>query len=337
MVQAEYKEYCATVGHDPLHIQGAGGNASWKEGDTLWVKASGKWLADATKEEIFLPIDLAELTSHIETGNFEIKPVILKKTELRPSIETILHAVMPQKYVLHTHPVQALAYLVTKEGKADIATRLGDKVAWTYVPYRKPGPDLGKAIYKAIHQQPQKNITVVFLENHGVVISANKLDKLIALNEFLTKELSRDISADLLNARSIQENKHNFSGYHLLDNPIAMAFVHDEKRIEIAKKYWALYPDHVVFLGEKARLFLNQDDCKKAFEHEGNLGDYAIVENYGLLIKDKLPQNKIDMLICYISVCVRLDLSKHISPLSIENIGELLNWDAEKYRSSISK
>jgi rhamnose utilization protein RhaD (predicted bifunctional aldolase and dehydrogenase) len=38
----EVKTYCSQIGADPLLVQGAGGNASWKEGDTLWIKASGK-------------------------------------------------------------------------------------------------------------------------------------------------------------------------------------------------------------------------------------------------------------------------------------------------------
>ena len=43
----EVAAYCARIGADPLLVQGAGGNASWKEAGTLWIKASGTWLADA--------------------------------------------------------------------------------------------------------------------------------------------------------------------------------------------------------------------------------------------------------------------------------------------------
>ena len=43
----EVTDYCAHIGADPLLVQGAGGNVSWKEDGTLWIKASGKWLAGA--------------------------------------------------------------------------------------------------------------------------------------------------------------------------------------------------------------------------------------------------------------------------------------------------
>jgi rhamnose utilization protein RhaD (predicted bifunctional aldolase and dehydrogenase) len=46
-LQASVINYCSTIGRDPLLVQGAGGNVSWKEGNTLWIKASGTWLADA--------------------------------------------------------------------------------------------------------------------------------------------------------------------------------------------------------------------------------------------------------------------------------------------------
>ena len=46
-------------------MQGAGGNISWKDDKELWVKASGKWIADAKKEEIFVKVDLKDLQEKI--------------------------------------------------------------------------------------------------------------------------------------------------------------------------------------------------------------------------------------------------------------------------------
>ena len=58
-------EYCEWIGSNPLLVQGAGGNISWKEGDVLWVKASGMWLIDATKENIFVPVDLKYIKQEV--------------------------------------------------------------------------------------------------------------------------------------------------------------------------------------------------------------------------------------------------------------------------------
>ena len=53
--------FCQRIGADPLLVQGAGGNVSWKEGDDLWVKASGTWLADAVSQDIFIPVSLTPI------------------------------------------------------------------------------------------------------------------------------------------------------------------------------------------------------------------------------------------------------------------------------------
>ena len=53
MMREAMMNFCASIGSDPLLVQGPGGNVSWKENNCLWVKASGTWLASA-KKKIFL-------------------------------------------------------------------------------------------------------------------------------------------------------------------------------------------------------------------------------------------------------------------------------------------
>src|SRR3954464_12991143 len=102
----QVRTYCAVIGADPLLVQGAGGNVSWKDGDTLWIKASGTWLADATRKDIFVPVDLAHLRAAIDAGAMDVQPRTVGESALRPSIETLLHALMPQPVVVHLHAVE---------------------------------------------------------------------------------------------------------------------------------------------------------------------------------------------------------------------------------------
>ena len=74
--------YCAEIGHDRLLVQAAGGNASWKEGGTLWVKASGTWLAEAQKKDIFLPVDLEHLTDGMARGDYDLAPKVIRDSSL---------------------------------------------------------------------------------------------------------------------------------------------------------------------------------------------------------------------------------------------------------------
>ena len=83
-IAEQIKLYCARIGADPLLVQGAGGNVSWKEDSILWVKASGTCLAEADKKDIFVPVDLSELQLNITQNDFSTKPRIINNSHLKP-------------------------------------------------------------------------------------------------------------------------------------------------------------------------------------------------------------------------------------------------------------
>ena len=64
----QISRFCAQLGADPLLVQGAGGNVSWKESEVLWIKASGTWLKDALERDIFVPVDLSDLREALSIG-----------------------------------------------------------------------------------------------------------------------------------------------------------------------------------------------------------------------------------------------------------------------------
>src|SRR4051812_42580186 len=62
---AQLRELSARIGGDPLLTQASTGNTSIKLGDVLWIKASGRWLADAKCEDILVPLNLREVKRYI--------------------------------------------------------------------------------------------------------------------------------------------------------------------------------------------------------------------------------------------------------------------------------
>src|SRR4029077_12846862 len=60
------RELSARIGSDPLLTQASTGNSSIKLEGVLWIKASGKWMADAMHEDILIPLDLAEVKEHVK-------------------------------------------------------------------------------------------------------------------------------------------------------------------------------------------------------------------------------------------------------------------------------
>ena len=139
-IKQSIEEFCHEIGQDQLLVQGAGGNISWKDDKELWVKASGKWIADAKKEEIFVKVDLKDLLEKINNQNFGSSPQLLSKSNLRPSIETLMHALMPQKFVLHLHAIEPLAILVRKNCEAELKEKMTKhKLNWLLIDYNTNG------------------------------------------------------------------------------------------------------------------------------------------------------------------------------------------------------
>ena len=175
-------QFCADIGGDPLLVQGAGGNVSWKDGETLWVKASGTWLSDAATDNIFVPVDLNDLQKAIDIGNFSVTPTLISDSDLKPSIETLLHALMPHPVVVHLHAIEILAYLVRRNCEEELASLLGNKVPSVIVDYFKPGAELAAAIKNTLNDN--RDAKVIFLKNHGVVIGGANINEIQTNIEF---------------------------------------------------------------------------------------------------------------------------------------------------------
>lgn len=120
---ADLVRVTAEVGADPSLIQGAGGNSSLKVADCLWVKASGCWMADALLRPVFVPLSLPAVRRLLAQGDADnLDPAILSSSQthpLRPSIETTLHALMPQAAVLHAHALNSVTASVLRDGGTD--------------------------------------------------------------------------------------------------------------------------------------------------------------------------------------------------------------------------
>jgi rhamnose utilization protein RhaD (predicted bifunctional aldolase and dehydrogenase) len=154
-------ELSARVGHNPLLTQGSTGNASMKLGGHLWIKASGKWMADAMCEDILVPLDLAEVQECVKRG--------IDPTELysNASIETSMHAVLPHRVVLHVHCVKTIAWAVLEDAPLQLG-RLLHGLPWQWIPYVQSGLTLARAIEQALSICAGTDLLV--LGNHGLVI-----------------------------------------------------------------------------------------------------------------------------------------------------------------------
>jgi len=179
----ELDYYSALIGRNRALTQGPGGNTSFKSEDLIWVKASGFNLADAEAIPIFCAISKAN------------PAVSLTDSNMRPSIESYLHAYIPHPVVIHVHSVGSISLAIRKkltEQQAEIIERN----KFGYVEYLKPGENLGIQIGQLIQQNQQ--LQGALLKNHGIVVWGEEFqityEALLNIEEEICKELGIDTS-----------------------------------------------------------------------------------------------------------------------------------------------
>ena len=321
----------AKLGQDRLLVQGAGGNVSWKENDILWIKGSGTWLANALLEDIFVPVDLKHLRNALSKQLFDIRPITIGEQKLKPSIETFLHALMPHRIVVHLHAIHALSYLIIQDCQKLVETVCQQQaINATYLSYHKPGPDLAQALYESLQKKSTAN--VILLKNHGIVIGANSIAEIYMALESINKAFTpqNTFSKTL---RTVHHRSH-LSNYVPFDDQEVQALVFDADLFGRLCNDWALFPDHVVFLGTQANTYSSWEDFEK-YRSE-NL-ELIFIENNGVYVRSGFNKTKSAQLRCYFDVISRVNPKTKLESLSKNAISALLNWDAEIIRQQMSK
>jgi len=332
-LRASIIKYCTTIGSDPLFVQGAGGNVSWKEGNTLWIKASGTWLAEAAEKDIFVPVYLPHLRAAIESGDFSVTPEVRGESILRPSIETLLHALMPNRVVVHLHAIEILAYLVRDNCQTDFQSLVDESIKWTIVDYHKPGAALATAVSAALVQKP--NVDVVFLKNHGVVIGGADVAEVGHILNMLTTALST-IPANIC-SKSPPQMPTALGQYAPAQDADVHQLALNADFFNRLDTDWALYPDHVVFLGARSYVYRTWDAFREENKIESELPELVFIHGVGVFVMPTFSKAKQAQLRCYFDILTRQKFHSSIQALTNMQISELLSWDAEQYRINLSR
>jgi rhamnose utilization protein RhaD (predicted bifunctional aldolase and dehydrogenase)/NAD(P)-dependent dehydrogenase (short-subunit alcohol dehydrogenase family) len=169
------------LGQDATLVLHGGGNTSVKirernlvgeEEEVLYVKGSG-WDLETIQAEGFAPVRMAHLLKLAKVEALsdpqmvnELATQVTRAGAPAPSVETILHAVLPHKFVDHTHADAVLAITNTAGGAARIREIYGDDVV--IVPYVMPGFDLAKACARKFEMEAKPSTIGMVLLHHGI-------------------------------------------------------------------------------------------------------------------------------------------------------------------------
>lgn len=159
-----------------------GGNTSCKtmeahpltgeEVEVMWVKGSGGDIGTLTRQGIAgLYVDRMQDLKRVYRGlAFEDETVPLLYHCLydldsrAPSIDTPLHGFLPFKHIDHLHPDALIAVAAAADSEAITREIWGDTMGW--VPWQRPGFDLGLQLEKCLKDNP--GIRGIVLGSHGV-------------------------------------------------------------------------------------------------------------------------------------------------------------------------
>ena len=321
------------------YTQGGGGNTSVKneEKGLMLIKASGYRLVDIDETTAFVAVDKNKIYNYYisvdrsvekdyEKESAEVSKSSIVPLEgiatLRPSVEVGFHAIL-KKYVIHTHSVYANLLTCSQEGEALAEKLFADKdFGFIFLPYINPGFELTLAMKDKIDEYVKntgKYPEVIFMKNHGLVVTGDYIDRVKAVNT--------DVNETIRNYFGLEDN---FRSVKLVANgtgfksatSIVTDFVKANKLDKAVLDETPLYPDQLVYLNN-------------ILAHSPNtmvVADGTV--NYNTDIKQATTLE--ETLAAYLFVVTTVKKAGlTVSTMNEKEVYFINNWEAEKYRRSV--
>lgn len=374
-------------GTDPKWVVAGGGNTSLKEGEVLYIKASGHPLA-AIEAGGFARMDRSKLTAIWETtypsgedarSVAERERLVLADMmasrvpgeEKRPSVETMLHDLLPWPLIVHLHPTLVNGLTCGARGPRISEELFGEKAVW--IPVSDPGYVLARVIRDDLAERLERSLDhpdFIFLANHGVFVGGADADevreKYARLDRILEGQLSRRPGA--------MPSETAIPGDKAALKLVAAGMFGDESSIRYlrggeldsylesaeaaAALTGSLTPDHIVYAGPGA-MYIGQEVLRDSGEaglpKAWQAGAAAYVEANGkppnvVLVNDgkeirgafvaaagdKALANAVLLLENALEIAAYAE--SFGGPICLEErfVTFILNWEVENYRSKVS-
>lgn len=306
--------------NDDLVMHG-GGNTSVKavaqdffgnELDVLYVKGSGWDLKTIEKagfpairlKETQMLADLESLSDPDMTQ--QLRALMLDPSAPSPSVEAILHAILPAKFIDHTHTDAIVTLSNNPQGDAILAQVFPDCLV---LPYVMPGFILSQQVNKAIKRHNPEHYKGIILMHHGVftyhddakVAYENMIELVSRAQEYIaaqgeTKLHTAQHPVDLLNLARIRKAvsvARDCAQLAVLDQtPDAQGFSSLANVADIATR-GPITPDHVIRT-KRVPVIIEANPRQGVPEVEQFVADYRSYfeahQNSGLQILDPAPR-----------------------------------------------
>lgn len=312
------------LGRDRSLVLHGGGNTSVKlrepdvfgePRDVLYVKGSGHDLATIDADG-FAPVALDYVRrlatlpklDDVQMVN-ELNTHVLRAGAPFPSVETILHAILPHAYVDHTHADAVLAISNAPDGEKRIREIYGERVV--VLPYLMAGFELASHAAREFARQSSPKTAGMVLLSHGIFAfgatareSYERMIELVTLAEDYLKRKgawdsaagasapSRPPRAEIAGLRNAMSKE---AGFPLLlkvnDAPKFLAFA-QRKNLEKLSQQGPATPDHLIYT--KPRPMLGRDTAAYASSYREYFQRHASGRHADRRMLDPAPRMVLD-------------------------------------------
>lgn len=308
----------ARLGTDPLLVQAGTGNTSIKADGVLWVKGSGRWLANAGREEMFVPVDWARTRRCALRGEpCTVVHYSDSGIPLASSIETAMHALVPHTVTVHIHSVNTIAWAVRRDGASHLSHRLNG-LPWQWVPYCASGIPLAQEVARAFDRDLDTRILV--LANHGLVVcgdSCSEVEGVLAeVERRIAIEPRPTVAPDMERLRRAMRG----GDWHPADSPVIHSIATDGISHSILAN-GILYPCQPIFLGSEIPV---------VSEHPRDV-PFLAVEGAGTLLSDRISHAELEILTGLAEVVRRIGPEAPLRYLTATELTNLMTNDAPSY------
>ncbi len=341
-------------GRDPHLVLLGGGNTSYKEGNILYVKASGHALGTIDASG-FVRMDRSKLdalwkeefSSDDKVREEQVLQLMmaarLDGEHARPSVEALLHALLPFEYVVHLHPALVNGLTCAQEGET-YTKKLFPQALW--IELVKPGFILADRIRLAI-EPLEVAPNLIVLQNHGIFVGGASLEEIEALyQEVLTTlkaNLKREVDETPVSIDSAVFDSVNLELKGLFEGEVAYFHTKDTQTYLQSKESFypissSFTPDHIVYAGFKPLFVSTGESISEqftAFEKEyGQKPKVVCVQDVGVFANGEKP---LALFIDTVRVSVYSESFGGPLFMTDELIEFIRTWEVEQYRSTIAK
>ena len=362
----ELIEASRRYGTDARFVLLGGGNTTVKNDEVMYVKASGHALG-TIDEKGFVAMNLARLNA-IWQREYPSKPEERESEVLadmmaarcegeggRPSVEALLHATIPYKYVIHMHPAIINGLTCGQSGKEAASELFKDSI---WIPLVNPGYILAKTVreaqerYNATHNE---KASLIFLQNHGVFVAGETIEAIDTIYNHLLEVLEKyvvrkpNFNSVKINGKRVEGIKKVLETFfegskeisYVMNRELAVRLRDRNTFYPISSAYT---PDHIVYSGF-APLWIGEE------LFSGNDSDEAILK----ALKEYTAKNLVPpkMVVVQNTGAFAVDekaMTLFLDTLKVATFAEsfggprfmdddqidfIRNWEVESYRSKL--